>query len=87
MFKNLLSDMLNGLTSMVQSPAAKSMAAGWLRHAATAGAGYLVTEGVIQHSQGDDFTGAVLFLGAVAWSGLQKYLSNRKLAAAKAAAK
>lgn len=59
---------------------------GWVRHGASYGAGYLVAEGVIQHAQADEVTGAIALLGAVALSGIQKILTSRKIAAAAATA-
>jgi len=50
----------------------KEVAFGVLRHAATFGAGYLVSKGVIDAAQVEVIIGAVVALGGVVWSVMAK---------------
>jgi len=50
----------------------QSIGAGIVRHALTAAAGVLVTDGYLQSSQEQQFIGAGVFLVGIAWSWWQK---------------
>jgi hypothetical protein len=51
----------------------KPIAAATLRHVATAGGALLVAKGVTSDSGAAQFVGAVMTLGGIAWSWVQKY--------------
>lgn len=50
----------------------KASLASLIRHGATAAAGYLVTQGLIQGNQTNDLIGCALFVFGIAWSWWQK---------------
>ncbi len=51
----------------------KSSLAALLRHAATVSGGWLLANGIVDQSGEAKFEGAVLVLGGVGWSLMQKY--------------
>ena len=59
-----------------------AMAAAVLRSVLMAGGASLVTAGAMTSSQESDLVGAAIVIVTFAWSLAQKYLANRRLAAA-----
>jgi hypothetical protein len=53
-----------------------------LRHALTAGAGYLVARGYLPEPVANELVVALTVLGAAAWSQAEKWYENRKKAQA-----
>lgn len=56
----------------------KAIGAGALRHVATTAAGALIMNGWLANSDTQQFVGALMFLGGVAWSAYQKTAVHAK---------
>ena len=63
----------------------KQILIGYLRHGLTACAGYLFAHGLIQQADQQVFISAVLALGGVAWSTINKVVHDNELRIARTA--